>query len=100
MRRIQLVLCVQGEYQVTNCYLCESSAEVYGQDYGRRKIVHCTNCGYYEVTNTALSKIQEPDLPNIIKTTFESRVKQINNSGGNAEIVLVDETLKVQTKHA
>lgn len=85
---------------MTNCYLCKSSAEVYGQDYGRRKIVRCPNCGYYEVTKAALSEIHKSDFPKETKNRVKNEVEQINKSGGEPEILLVDDVPKVQAKHA
>lgn len=73
---------------MTTCYLCGSQAQISGQDYGRRKIVRCSSkCGYYEVDNVALSKIDSPDCPPQIKSALLEAIVKIANSGREAEIV-------------
>ena len=81
-----------------DCYLCEGQAEIHGQDFGRRKVVRCPSCDYYEITNTALSKIQATDFPENAKNYLIEQVKQVNTSGGEAFIVFEDETVKVLIK--
>lgn len=83
---------------MANCYLCEHVAEISGHDYGRRKIVHCRNCGHYEVTNIALSKIQEPEFPLDIKKQLIDMLQTTKNAGGYAEIVLGNSALEVRQK--
>jgi hypothetical protein len=83
---------------MVNCCLCENQAEIHGQDYGRRKITRCPSCGYYEITNVAIFKIQAADFPENAKYQLIKQVKQINDSGGEALIVFEDNTLKVLNK--
>jgi len=83
---------------MTVCYLCESQAEINGQDYGRRKIVRCPSCEYYEITNTALSKLISDDFPKKEKIRIKNQVKEVNDAGGEALIVFENETINVIKK--
>jgi len=83
---------------MTDCYLCGSQAEIYGQDYGRRKAVRCTSCNYYEITNAALSKIQTADFPREAKDQLAKQVKQVSKSGAEPVIIFEDEAVKVFIK--
>ena len=80
---------------MTDCFLCGQQSEINGADFGRRKIVRCANCGYYEITNTALSKTQKPDFPERILSSLIERIKKINSMNNEAFIVFDDGNLKV-----
>ena len=71
---------------MTNCYLCDSEAEIHGHDYGLRKIVRCEDCIYYEITTTALAKVRAPDFPNAMKTKLIRDIEDIANKGGEEDI--------------
>ena len=81
-----------------NCYLCSAEAEVFGQDYGRRKNVHCPNCGYYEVTNTAIAKLENDGMPEAIRANLIKTIRAINENDKCAEIVVDEKSLSAYEK--
>lgn len=72
---------------MNNCYLCDSEAEIYDQDIGRRKIVRCKSCDYYEITNAAISRIQSSEFEGNQKNNLAKEVAKISNDDGEALIV-------------
>jgi hypothetical protein len=83
---------------MTDCYLCGNQAQISGQDFGRRKIVCCPSCRYYEITKAAISKIQSAEFPEDGIIKIREQVKEINNSGGKPLIHIEDKTLRVSNK--
>ncbi len=77
------------------CYLCGGQAEIHNQDYGRRQVVKCPCCVYYEITQSALSKIQMADFMKEMKTQLAKNVKEMNEAHEEPLISLDDGTLKV-----
>lgn len=83
---------------MTKCYLCSAEADVSGQDYGRRKIIRCTECGYYEVTNSAITKLENTGMTKALKADLSKTVKLISESDKNAEIIFEGDTLSAREK--
>jgi len=83
---------------MTNCYLCGDQTKIRGKDFGRRKIVSCPSCGYYEIRDTAIKKIQSAEFPEHGKIKIIEQVKEINKSGGNPLIYIEGAILRVSNK--
>lgn len=83
---------------MSRCYLCESEAQIHGQDYGRRKVVRCPSCGYFEIENSAIPKIEDPSFKKQRREALARTVKTINNHGKEAEIVFDDNTISARQK--
>ena len=80
------------------CYLCSDYAEIVGQDYGRRKIVRCPSCIFYEITNTAIPKLEDMELPNELKKGLINTIKKLNKNGKEPEIVFDGNILSAREK--
>ena len=63
---------------MNKCYLCSTKADISGGDYGRKKFVHCPECGYYEVSETAIKKLENDELPSEYKVGLIEKIKQIH----------------------
>ena len=83
---------------MSRCYLCDAEAEIHGQDYGRRKVVRCSVCEYCEITNTAISKIEDPSFKEQVRKDLATKVRSINSQEKEAEIVFDSNTLRVCEK--
>jgi len=81
-----------------NCYLCSAEAEISGQDYGRRKNVRCPSCGYYEVTNTAILRLEDNGMPEAIRADLIKTIRLINETDKDAEIVFDGKILTAHEK--
>ena len=84
---------------MSNCYLCLTEAEPFGQDFGRRKIVRCPDCGYYEVTNTAITKLEDQSIPSGVKESLIKTIKQINKNKNDAEVFFDGNVLCARKKN-
>jgi len=83
---------------MSNCYLCFTEADISGQDYGRRKSVRCPNCGYYEVTNAAIPKLEDNGMPEAARADLIKTIKLLKYCNKDAEIVFDGTTLSAHEK--
>ena len=85
---------------MSRCYLCGAEAEIHGQDYGLRKVVRCPGCKYYEIGNSAISKIEDPNFKVNMRDELRQTVISINNLEREAEIVFDGNTLSAREKRS
>lgn len=83
---------------MSKCFLCDEQAEIYGQDVGRRKTVRCDNCIYYEITNSALAKIQSDDFSKDERDKIAKEVANIMADGQEPLIACENKTVMVIRK--
>ena len=43
----------------TTCFLCHSPAKARDTDYGNRRMYRCSTCGEYEISRTAMGRIND-----------------------------------------
>lgn len=78
------------------CYLCRDSSTIGGADYGRRQIVRCSKCGYYEVEVAAAKLIQSEDFGSRRREEFRSTLLEIARQGRQAEIVVSGDKILIR----
>lgn len=82
------------------CYLCGASATITGADYGRRHVVRCQRCGYYEVEHPAIKHIQSDDFGMERREDLRNAISAITRGSREAEIVLSGNAILVRGKLA
>jgi hypothetical protein len=81
-----------------NCYLCQAEAEISGQDFGRRKIVRCPKCVYYEASNVVISNLEDKIMPDGLRASLIKSVKCLNENRKDAEVFFDGINLGVREK--
>ncbi len=74
------------EYEIKNCFLCDSSSNQSGTDHDNRILVTCSNsdCGKYEITK---SLIGETSGNEVLRKTLQQQVNERSTGNGHFDFM-------------